>query len=117
MRVLKIVNSIDGNPYLHIDYKSEKEVMSNAVKVAMDIHIYPDYISARMHVDGVKEIAYDIGVQYIKLSNLLEIVDKLETLMIDSCPEVKEVLKNEEKEIAERQKEKQWKMEHIGSPR
>ncbi|MDY0218962.1 MAG: hypothetical protein RBR14_06420 [Candidatus Cloacimonas acidaminovorans] len=106
MRKLTIKYNFKNEYYLHIDYG--KDPSGDTVKVAMDIYVYPDCMNARIYVNEVKGLSFDYGVQNIQLSNLLEVLQRLETFMIESCPEVKAVMRDEEQEIELRKKEEQW---------
>lgn len=106
MRILTMKYNFQGESYLHIDYR--KDPTGDTVKVAMDIYVYPDCMNARIYVNEVHTLSYDLGVQNIQLSNLMEVLERLETFMIESCPEVKAVMRDEEQEIEKRKKEEQW---------
>lgn len=108
MRKLTVEYNVLCERYLRIDYIPENEEAEKTIKVTMNIYIYADYISARMYVDKVKGLSYHLGVQNIQLSNLMEVLERLETFMIESCPEVKAVMRDEEKEINSRKREEQW---------
>ena len=104
MRTISIGKDISGVKCLYLDYKPDKVINGiDYPEARAIIQIHNDYICMRMFVDSISNsvfngLAFDLGVQYIRLHDAIDILEELEKILVEQCPALKDLLPDVQEE-------------------